>query len=114
MKTDYASPSSSPPTPSSPLPVSVGPGWHKYNFSPSPSPSPPFSPPSSHTSTENTPLLNRELGSPLREPSAFSLDQVPPEELGSRSSCLKDLLEFILMRCCRCCLLIGSRGCPSL
>jgi len=41
------SPTSSPPTPPSPLPVSVGPGYQNYFFSSSPSISPPFSPTSS-------------------------------------------------------------------
>ncbi|KAK2965477.1 hypothetical protein RJ640_008271 [Escallonia rubra] len=57
----YASPSSSPPTPPSPLPISVGPGNQRYNFSSSQSPSasPPFSPPpSGNASAENLPLLN--------------------------------------------------------
>ncbi|KAK3004338.1 hypothetical protein RJ639_018562 [Escallonia herrerae] len=57
----YASPPSSPPTPPSPLPISVGPGNQRYNFSSSQSPSasPPFSPPpSGNASAENLPLLN--------------------------------------------------------
>ena len=92
IKDGYPSSTSSPPTPPSPLPISVGPGNQKYNFSPSPSPSPPFSPqPSSHTSAENLPLLHERLLSPS-VPLAFSLDrQRKPEDLDSRSSCLKDL-----------------------
>ncbi len=91
IKNGYPSPTSSPPTPPSPLPISVGPGNQKYNFSSSPSPSPPFSPlPSSHTSAENLPLLQEKLLSPT--PLAFSLDRRrEPDDLDSRSSCLKDL-----------------------
>ncbi|XP_062026248.1 protein PROLINE CONTENT ALTERNATIVE 22 [Rosa rugosa] len=103
----YASPTSSPPTPPSPLPISVGPGNQKYLFSPSPSPSPPFSPPSSHTSAENLPLLLPEKlqPSPKVTPSAFSLDysRPAPDHLDSRSSCLRDLLEWFIERCCNCC-----------
>ncbi|ONI15032.1 hypothetical protein PRUPE_3G022200 [Prunus persica] len=102
----YASPTSSPPTPPSPLPISVGPGNQKYIFSPSPSPSPPFSPPpSSHTSAENLPLLHHDqkLSSPPVPSSAFSLDyRRPPEDLDSRSSCLADLLKWFIERCCNC------------
>ncbi|KAJ4830231.1 hypothetical protein Tsubulata_037554 [Turnera subulata] len=90
------SPSSSPPTPPSPLPISVGAGDQKYYFSPSPSPSPspPFSQPtSSHTSTENLPLLHEKLPTPAPLPSPFSLDQPRPADhsLDTKSSCLKDL-----------------------
>ncbi|KAM6561874.1 hypothetical protein CsatB_021872 [Cannabis sativa] len=91
----FVSPSSSPPTPPSPLPISVGPGNQKYFFSPSPSLSPPFSPPpsSSHDSTELLHLLQEEKKLPsLRARSAFSLDLVDPDILDSKSSCLKDLL----------------------
>ncbi|XP_024462531.1 formin-like protein 18 isoform X1 [Populus trichocarpa] len=85
-------PSSSPPTPPSPLPISVGPGNRKYNFSCSSSPSPPFSPPlSSHTSAENLPFLPQRLASPKRVPSAFSLERPDPDPLDSKSSCLEDL-----------------------
>ncbi|XP_042479182.1 vegetative cell wall protein gp1-like [Macadamia integrifolia] len=92
-KRSFASPPSSPPTPPSPLPISVGPGHQKYNFSPSPSPSPPFSPPSSRTSSEINPLLWKDSPSRPRVPSTFSLDRVA-DELGSHSSssCLKDLV----------------------
>ncbi|KAK9923981.1 hypothetical protein M0R45_032373 [Rubus argutus] len=107
----YASPSptSSPPTPPSPLPISVGPGNQKYLFSPSPSPSPPFSPPpSSHASAENLlPLLPPLPSTPKLPPSAFSLDYIrptpQPDNLDSRSSCLTDLLEWFIERCCNCC-----------
>ncbi|KAL0012804.1 hypothetical protein SO802_007912 [Lithocarpus litseifolius] len=104
IKDGYPSPTSSPPTPPSPLPISVGPGNQKYNFSLSPSPSPPFSPPhSSHTSAENLPLLHEKLLSPT-VPLAFSLDrQRQPEDLDSKSSCLKDLLEWFIQKCCTCC-----------
>ncbi|KAL7162886.1 hypothetical protein ACSBR2_043205 [Camellia fascicularis] len=109
MKNGYASPpSSSPPTPSSPLPISVGPGNRRYSFSSSQSPSPPFSPPaSSHTSAENLPLLHAvvDKSTPLRAPPlAFSLDRRnPSDESDSRSSCLKDLLLWLVLRCCSCC-----------
>ncbi|KAH7867512.1 hypothetical protein Vadar_034349 [Vaccinium darrowii] len=103
----YASPSSSPPTPPSPLPVSVGPNHQRYFFSSSPSPSPPFSPPpSSHTSAENIPLLltHDDDNSITRlAASAFSLDRPPPDHSDSKSSCLKDLLEWLVLRCCNCC-----------
>ncbi|PKI38177.1 uncharacterized protein LOC116200190 [Punica granatum] len=93
------SPSPSPPTPPSPLPISVGPGNHRYEFSASPTPSPPFSAaPSSQSSAENLPLL--------QEPSArqaFSVDiKNQDEEADSSSSCLKDLLEWLLRKCCTC------------
>ncbi|KAL6996098.1 hypothetical protein U1Q18_006237 [Sarracenia purpurea var. burkii] len=102
MKNRYASPSSSPPTPPSPLPVSVGPGNQRYFFSSSPSRLPPFSPPpSSHTSAENLPLGHHKP-IPLAEPLVFSLDRPSSDELGS-SSCLKDLLEWLVLRCCSCC-----------
>ncbi|XP_056176318.1 uncharacterized protein LOC115666000 [Syzygium oleosum] len=86
------SPTSSPPTPPSPLPISTGPGNQKYYFSPSPSPSPPFSPPqSSHTSAENLPLLQESSGPTRTPPLAFSLDRKrADEEEDSKSSCLKD------------------------
>ncbi|XP_059643918.1 protein PROLINE CONTENT ALTERNATIVE 22 [Cornus florida] len=105
MKNGYASPSSSPPTPPSPLPISVGPGHQKYSFSSSPSPSPPFSPPpSSHTSAENIPLLDHNLpiDPPREQPSAFSLDRQDPDQLEPKNSCLKNLLEWLVLRCCSC------------
>ncbi|XP_015571232.1 anther-specific proline-rich protein APG [Ricinus communis] len=106
LRNGYASPSSSsPPTPPSPLPISVGPGNQKYYFtpSPSPSPSPPFSqPPSSHTSADqNLPLLSEDLVPQV--PSAFSLDRPHHNELDSKSSCLQDLLEWFIQKCCNCC-----------
>ncbi|XP_048139726.1 uncharacterized protein LOC115755816 isoform X2 [Rhodamnia argentea] len=100
----HISQTSSPPTPPSPLPISTGPGNQKYYFSPSPTPSPPFSPPqSSHTSAENLPLL-QESSVPTRTPPlAFSLDRKQADEAeDSRSSCLKDLLEWFIRRCCNC------------
>ncbi|XAR74054.1 hypothetical protein NMG60_11008219 [Bertholletia excelsa] len=102
----YATPSSSPPTPPSPLPVSVGPGSQNYFFYSSPSPSPPFSPPpSSHTSAENLPLLRykRSNSGPVL---AFSLDRPinPRRQSPSRSSsCLSDWLEWVVLRCCSIC-----------
>ncbi|KAL5756877.1 hypothetical protein ACOSQ2_021623 [Xanthoceras sorbifolium] len=109
------SPSSSPPTPPSPLPISIGPGNHKYSFSPSPSPSPPFSPPSSgHPSAENLPLLLDTLSTPAAHqlpPSAFSLDgkvcvvdhqEADHHHHDKSASCLKDLLDWVLLRCCCC------------
>ncbi|GMH22001.1 hypothetical protein Nepgr_023844 [Nepenthes gracilis] len=105
---DESSPSSSPPTPPSPLPVSVGPGNQRYLFSPSPSPSPPFTPPSSsHTAAEGLPLLLDKLNDfpPVAAASStFSLDQPPqPGDSSSQSSCLKDLLKWLVERCCDCC-----------
>ncbi|WJZ95669.1 hypothetical protein VitviT2T_014422 [Vitis vinifera] len=103
VKNGYASPSSSPPTPPSPLPISVGPGHQKYSFSASPTPSPPFSPPSSHTSAENLPLMPVKASSPRPAPLAFSLDRQDAGDSDSPSSCLKELLEWLVQRCCSCC-----------
>ncbi|KAG2725821.1 hypothetical protein I3843_01G082700 [Carya illinoinensis] len=102
----YPSPTSSPPTPPSPLPVSVGPGNQKYIFSSSPSLSPPFSPqPSSHTSAENLPLLHAKLsGTSLPLALTFSLDRRrEPDDLASKNSCLEDLLKWFIEKCCTCC-----------
>ncbi|KAI9161966.1 hypothetical protein LWI28_022455 [Acer negundo] len=100
------SPTSSPPTPPSPLPISVGPGNHNYFFSHSASPSPPFSPPSSaHPSAEKLPLL---LPHDQLPPSAFSLDgkltvdHEADDHDKTAASCLKDLLDWVLLRCCCC------------
>ncbi|KAK4840044.1 hypothetical protein QYF36_026854 [Acer negundo] len=100
------SPTSSPPTPPSPLPISVGPGNHNYFFSHSASPSPPFSPPSSaHPSAEKLPLL---LPHDQLPPSAFSLDgkltvdHEADDHDQTAASCLKDLLDWVLLRCCCC------------
>ncbi|KAJ0007976.1 hypothetical protein Pint_30561 [Pistacia integerrima] len=102
----YISPSSSPPTPPSPLPISVGPGNQKYSFSPSPSPSPPFSPlPSRHGTADNLPLLLETLSTPAvaQVPSTFSLDKRAPDEpSGDSNSCLKELLDWFVVRCCSC------------
>ncbi|KAL9256237.1 hypothetical protein AKJ16_DCAP04585 [Drosera capensis] len=100
-----ASATATPSTPPSPLPVSVGPGNQRYAFSSS-SASPASS---SHVSTEELPLLQDKV-----EPvvvmvdapfSAFSLDwpPEPSQRPASRSSCLKDLLEWFVQRCCSCC-----------
>lgn len=91
------SPPSSPPTPPSPLPISVGPGYYKYCFSSSPSPTPPFSPPlSDHSSIDSLPLLHQNMCDPVppaaaTSPSAFSLDYQDPTGHDTRSSCLRDL-----------------------
>ncbi|XWS20624.1 hypothetical protein CRYUN_Cryun31cG0118600 [Craigia yunnanensis] len=105
LKNGNVSASSSPPTPPSPLPISVGPGNQKYLFSASPTPSPPFSPPSSsHASAENLPLLHdNPRSTPAQVISAFSLDRKDPDELEDKSSCLKDLLEWLVQKCCSCC-----------
>ncbi|XVF57888.1 hypothetical protein PTKIN_Ptkin07bG0018700 [Pterospermum kingtungense] len=104
MNNGNASESSSPPTPPSPLPISVGPGNEKYLFSSSPTPSPPFSPlPSSH---ESSPLLHdnqfHPTSTPLQVRSAFSVDRKDPDELEEKTSCLKDLLEWLVEKCCNC------------
>ncbi|CAM8940813.1 unnamed protein product [Rhodiola kirilowii] len=107
----YASPTSSPPTPPSPLPISTGPGNQRYFFTPSPSPSPPFSPPSScHNSAERLPFLRHEGDELQKLPdssrvaaSVFSLDHQEPDKMDSQPSCLKDLLEWFVERCCNCC-----------
>ncbi|EXC17858.1 hypothetical protein L484_023214 [Morus notabilis] len=86
-----SSPTSSPPTPPSPLPISVGPGNQPYYLSPSPSPSPPFSPASSsHTSAELLPLVQGKVPSP-KVSSTFFLDSRGPDDLDNKSSCLEDL-----------------------
>ncbi|KAI3848288.1 hypothetical protein MKX03_003056 [Papaver bracteatum] len=124
MNYDFASPCSSPPTPSSPLPVSVDLGQEKYNFSPSSSdsapPSPPFSPISNKhcSSPKVSPLFQQSrqfnayrhstmtLGwDNLRQPSAFSLDQEPHEEntVYKESSCLKNLIKWLFLGCCNWC-----------
>ncbi|RDY05471.1 hypothetical protein CR513_10695, partial [Mucuna pruriens] len=73
-----SSPTSSPPTPPSPLPISFGPGNRTYSFSASSTPSPPFSiAPSSHPSHDILPLLHK----------TFSLDH----QLEPKTTCLKDL-----------------------
>uniref|UniRef100_A0A2P2IUY7 Uncharacterized protein n=2 Tax=Rhizophora mucronata TaxID=61149 RepID=A0A2P2IUY7_RHIMU len=114
-KEGYISASSSPPTPPSPLPISVGPGNQKYFFSPSPSSSPPFSPPlSSHTSAENLPLLPEKIASiDVQVRSTFSLDQPHPDKSEPKSSCLQDLLLWLLQRCCNFLGEVTSGGCCS-
>ncbi|XP_027168984.1 pectinesterase inhibitor 10-like [Coffea eugenioides] len=107
----YSDPSSSssPPTPPTPLPISVGPGHHKYCFSSSPTPTPPFSPPlSTHSSFESLTLLHTNPSDPLLQPAAaaplaFSLDYQAHPGHDSKSSCLKDLLEWLVLKCCRHC-----------
>ncbi|GMI91969.1 hypothetical protein HRI_002866200 [Hibiscus trionum] len=88
----YVSPPSSPP---SPLPISVGPDNKSYSFSPSP-------PTSSRASVENLPLLHRNsMSTPAQITSAFSLDRKAPDEPEEdQSSCLKDLLEWLVQKCC--------------
>ncbi|XP_038693244.1 pectinesterase inhibitor 10-like [Tripterygium wilfordii] len=116
-RVEYVSPSSSssPPTPPSPLPVSIGPGNQKYLFSPSPSSSPPFSPsPSTHPSSEKLPLLQENLShsaaAVAHSPSAFSVDRKDPDGLEPESSCLKDLLLWLLQKCCNCCVQHSLKG----
>lgn len=82
---------SSPQTPPTPLPISVGPDNQKYLFSSSPTPSPPFSPP--HSSHESLPLLQQKISNPT-VPSPFSLDlkvSEPEDHLDFKTSCLKHL-----------------------
>ncbi|WVY99612.1 hypothetical protein V8G54_025682 [Vigna mungo] len=88
MNLGSESPTSSPPTPPSPLPISFGPGNRTYSFSVSSTSSPPFSlAPSSHPSHDNLPLLHKTLPT-TNVPYAFSLDH---QELESKNTCLKDL-----------------------
>lgn len=122
MNYDFASPCSSPPTPSSPLPVSVDVGQERYYFSHSSSdsapPSPPFSPLSNKhcSSPEVSPLFQHSrqfnayrqstmsLGwDNLRQPSVFSLDQEPHKENTGykESSCLNNLMKWLFLECCR-------------
>ncbi|PIA25806.1 hypothetical protein AQUCO_10800050v1 [Aquilegia coerulea] len=84
--TDFASPSSSPPTPPSPLPISVGPGYDN------------------HASPQTIPILLQQKYLPMEEePSTFSLDQTySANQLRSQTSCLKELLVWLLIRCCHC------------
>ncbi|KAB2081260.1 hypothetical protein ERO13_A05G114500v2 [Gossypium hirsutum] len=95
MMNGYVSP------PSPPLPISVGPGNSNYLFSRSPTPSPPTP---GHASTESLPLLRHNpTSTPAQVTSAFSLDRKLPDELEDQSSCLKDLLEWLVRKCCNCC-----------
>ncbi|KAL2668679.1 hypothetical protein AAZV13_01G142200 [Glycine max] len=90
---------SSPPTPPSPLPISFGPGNRTYSFSVSSTTSPPFSlVPSSHPSDDNLPLILHKITNV--PPSIFSLDL---QQFQSNTTCLKDLLEWFIQRCCSCC-----------
>ncbi|CAK8535542.1 unnamed protein product [Lathyrus sativus] len=89
LELEWESPSSSPPTPPSPLPISYGAGNNRYSFSASSTLSPPFSSP------ENLSFLH--------VPSVFSVDLQDPPESESKSTCLKDLLEWFIQRCCSCC-----------
>ncbi|PNX60956.1 hypothetical protein L195_g052202, partial [Trifolium pratense] len=86
---EWESPTSSPPTPPSPLPISYGAGNRKYSFSASSTSSPPFSTPAS---AENLPLLHlhKTFDNP-NVPSVFSVDRQDPPESESKSTCLKDL-----------------------
>ncbi|ESW22833.1 hypothetical protein PHAVU_005G185200 [Phaseolus vulgaris] len=100
MNLESESPTSSPPTPPSPLPISFGPGNRTYSFSVSSTPSPPFSlAPSSHPSHDNLPLLPKTLLATTNVPYVFSLDH---QEFKSKTTCLKDLLEWFIQRCCSC------------
>ncbi|KAH1066637.1 hypothetical protein J1N35_031624 [Gossypium stocksii] len=99
MMNGYVSPPLSPPSP--PLPISVGPGNSNYLFSPSPTTSPPTP---GHASTESLPFLrHNRTSTPAQVTSAFSLDRKLPDELEDQSSCLKDLLEWLVRKCCNCC-----------
>ncbi|KAK9734132.1 hypothetical protein RND81_04G117100 [Saponaria officinalis] len=88
--------------PASPLPVSRGPNNEKYSFSSSSSLSPSDSPP-------GIVYLLHAYKSPVSKsvsaPSSFSVDRITPaEDPGyETSSCLKELLEWFLMKCCICC-----------
>ncbi|XP_054779705.1 formin-like protein 20 [Prosopis cineraria] len=107
MNPNYDSPTSSPPTPSSPLPVSFGPGNRQYSISASSTPSPPFSPaPSSQASLEQEkiPLLQEDPPTTANLPSVFSLDLRKSQELEPKSTCLQELLEWFVQRCCSCCI----------
>ncbi|XP_039020779.1 uncharacterized protein LOC120152664 [Hibiscus syriacus] len=106
VKNGNVSASSSPPTPPTPLPISIGAFDQKYLFSPSPTPSPPFSPPlSSHGSAESLSLLHHHPTLiQARITSAFSLDRKDLDEYHHKSpSCLWDLLEWLVQKCCSCC-----------
>ncbi|XP_031478819.1 uncharacterized protein LOC116249729 [Nymphaea colorata] len=104
------SPTSSPPTPPSPLPVSTGPDHQRYSFSASPSPSPPFSPPSSRSSPRNSPHFFADLTeyAPLLRNNSlpvatatFSLDRVV-DKLAAERSFFDDCLRWLFLRCCCC------------
>ncbi|KAK4261392.1 hypothetical protein QN277_004396 [Acacia crassicarpa] len=109
MNPNYDSPTSSPPTPPSPLPVSFGPDNRRYSISASSTPSPPFSPaPSSQSSLEQekVPLLQEDQPTTATTnlPSVFSLDHQKSQVLEPKSTCLQELLEWFLQRCCCCCI----------
>ncbi|KAK4269591.1 hypothetical protein QN277_022729 [Acacia crassicarpa] len=109
MNPNYDSPTSSPPTPPSPIPVSFGPGNRRYSFSASSTPSPPFSPaPSSQASLEEdkVPLLQQDQPTTTTTnlPSVFSLDSQKSQELETKTTCLQELLEWFVQRCCCCCI----------
>ncbi|KAL9228443.1 hypothetical protein vseg_004026 [Gypsophila vaccaria] len=94
----------------SPLPVSTGPDYEKYSFSRSSSLSPRVSPPgSSHTSAEDLRLMHTHKGfENLRSvyaPSSLSVDRIQPtdDSYSESTSCLKELLEWFVLRCCICC-----------
>ncbi|KAI9087298.1 hypothetical protein K1719_030768 [Acacia pycnantha] len=110
MNPNYDSPPSSPPTPPSPLPVSFGPGNRRYSISASSTPSPPFSlAPSSQTSLEQdkVPLLQQDQPTTTTTtnlPSVFSLESQKSQELEPKSTCLQELLEWLVQRCCCYCI----------
>ncbi|KAK9726794.1 hypothetical protein RND81_05G237400 [Saponaria officinalis] len=93
----------------SPLPVSTGPDHEKYSFSQSSSLSPPVSPPgSSHTSAEDLCLMHAykfENRISVSAPSSLSVDRVQPtdDSFSESTSCLRELLEWFVHRCCICC-----------
>ncbi|XP_039121469.1 uncharacterized protein LOC120258181 [Dioscorea cayenensis subsp. rotundata] len=98
------SPSSSPPTPPSPLPLSVGPGNRKYPFTPSPSLSPPFSPPSSqYSSPEILPLLHEDQREQRRE--VFCLDTLDDDNSSPSEKWQQfaNRLRWLILRFCCCC-----------
>ncbi|GMI89882.1 hypothetical protein HRI_002657500 [Hibiscus trionum] len=107
VRNSNASASTSPSSSPTPLPVSRGPGNQRYLFSPSPTPSPLFSPSiSSNDSAAILPLLHHDPALiQARVTSAFSLDlKDPDDELHHKSSsCLQDLLEWLVQKCCNCC-----------
>ncbi|XP_026422110.1 uncharacterized protein LOC113318193 [Papaver somniferum] len=91
MNYDFASPCSSPPTPSSPLPVSVDVGQESPLFRQSRQ---------FNAYRHSTMTLGWDN---LRQPSAFSLDQEPHKDntVYKESSCLKNLIKWLFLECCR-------------
>ncbi|KAL9235551.1 hypothetical protein vseg_010301 [Gypsophila vaccaria] len=105
MKDGNANPrseSTPPRRPPSPLPVSTGPNNEKYSFSSSSSLSPSDSPPGNIYLLHANKLPTSKSAS---APSSFSVDRIQPADDPSHRtiSCLKELVEWLILKCCVCC-----------